>query len=232
VSGVHPRIEASGKKFIAIARGAPSRTYELEGLRITAGPETAYGTLYLKVDPVEERGTSTLKPVGTAYKLWPVEAPIEESLRISFPLPDSVENLDRVNIYRKGRKGWEFQDTRRHDGRLEIRVKELGTYMAMVDATPPRVRIIRPKSGQRFTSARPSIRASITDAESTIDTFSAYYGGRWLLMSYDPETQTMRWEEDEDLPAGPGTVEFRVTDRAGNERIERVDIEILAGTPQ
>lgn len=231
VTGLHPRLDASSVEFVAIRRGDPSRSYELEGLRIAAGPESAYGTLYLKVDTLEERGTSTLSAVGTAYRLWPEEAPIEAPLTISFPLPDAAETIDRVNIYRKSRAGWTFQETRRRGERLEVSVRKLGIYMAMEDIAPPQIRILHPKPNQRFSSARPSIRASIRDTGSDIDEFSATYNGRWLLMSYDPEDRSMRWEEDEDLPVGLGTVEFRVTDQAGNERVERVDIEIVAGTP-
>ena len=227
VNGVHPRLDASASEYIAIRRGDPSRTYEAEGLRISADPESAYSTLFLRVDTREEQGTSSLRSVGRAYRLWPERAPIEERLRISFPMPDSIEDMDRVNIYRKGKKGWEYLDTRRRDGRLEVSVRELGTYMAMEDTTAPRVRILRPKSGQRFNSVRPSIHATITDSGSQIDKFWASYEGRWLLMSYDPETHSMRWEKDEDLPAGRGTVEFRVTDQAGNTQVARVKIEIL-----
>lgn len=68
----------------------------------------------------------------------------------------------------------------------------------------------------------------ISDAGSDVDEFSATYNGRWLLMEYDPELGSLTWEQDEDLPAGEGTVEFRVSDRAGNVAVERVDFEITA----
>ncbi|MCH7909603.1 MAG: hypothetical protein IIB38_08305 [Candidatus Hydrogenedentes bacterium] len=63
---------------------------------------------------------------------------------------------------------------------------------------------------------------------SGVDEFSATYNGRWLLMEYDPEMESLTWEQDENLPAGKGTVEFRVSDRAGNVAVERVDFEITA----
>jgi len=227
LSVVHPRLEEEADQFFVVRRGIKASTLGMsEDVQITPGSESAYGTMFIRVDAVEATPGKTLHMTGPAYRLGHPRTPIDEPLDISFPLTVDASESARVHMYRLGRNRWEFQDTTRQDGRLQIRARRFGTYAAMQDDTPPRIRRIQPGPGQKTVGPRPTIRATIDDLGSDIEGFSATFNGQWLLMEYDPELASLTWEQDEDLPLGEGTVEFRVSDRAGNTAVERVKVEI------
>ena len=231
LSALHPRLRAHEDVFIVVQRGMGPATHVRGDIRITSGPESAYGAMFIRVETVEAEPGKALRALGPAYRIGHPSTPVDEAIRISFPLPTGAPDAARVHIYRKGRKRWEFQSTTRRDGRLSIDATHLGIYAALEDSEAPRIKNVRPRAGQKITSLRPRIRATISDLGSDIDTFSADYNGQWLLMAYDPELQSLTWEQDEDLPSGPGVVEFRVSDQAGNVAISRVAFEIAAGAP-
>ena len=229
LSVMHPRIKAREEYFIVDRRGHGGlMTHVFGEVQITTSTDTAYGSLFIRVEPVEATRTKTLRAFGSAYRIGHPGTPIDEALDISLPMPANASDSARVHIYRRGKKRWEFQDTMRKNGRLSIRATQLGTYAVLEDAAPPLIKNIHPRPGQQIASVRPRIRATISDLGSDVDEFSATYNGRWLLMEYDPELESLTWGQDEDLPAGEGAVEFRVSDQAGNVAVERVDFEITA----
>ena len=94
--------------------------------------------------------------------------------------------------------------------------------MAMEDDQPPVIENIRiAGNGQR-----PSIRATVRDVGSGMDSVEAELGGRWLIMAYDPEQDLMSWEQDHDLPEGAHTLTLRAEDRAGNVTEASRSVEI------
>jgi hypothetical protein len=91
----------------------------------------------------------------------------------------------------------------------------------MEDTSAPSITGVVPGAGSTASSGRPTIRARIADPGSGIDSYSVTYENQWLLTGYDPETELIEWESDEDLPPGEGELLFVVTDNAGN-RAERI----------
>lgn len=231
LSALHPRLKAQEETFIVVQRGTGPATHLRGGVQITSGPESAYGVMFIRVGPVEAEAGKGLRALGPAYRIGHPSTPVDAPMRISFPLPPGASDSARVHMYKKGTKGWEFQSTTRRNGRLSIDAAQLGIYAALEDSEAPRITKIRPRSGETIDSPRPRIRATVTDLGSDIDTFSAEYNGQWLLMEYDPELRSLTWEQDVDLPVGPGIVEFRVSDRAGNVARSRVAFEIAASAP-
>ncbi len=209
LSVIHPRIEAREEFFIVDQRGNGGPTTHVRGeVQITTSTNTAYGASFIRVGPVEAAPGKTLRALGPAYAIGHPDTPLDDAMGISLPIPPNASDPSRIHVYKQGRKRWEFQATARKDDRLFINARQLGVFAALEDTTPPRIKNIRPRPGQQTASARPRIRATISDAGSGVDGFSATHNGRWLLMAYDPELESLTWEQDEDLPAGEGTVEF------------------------
>lgn len=225
----HPRIEDREDLFIVSPRGESRQIVVGDQVHVETQTDSAYGTMFIRVEEVVPDPGSALRALGPAYLVGDPRTPVDASVSISLAVPAGASNPDRVHVFREGRKGWELQNSELRDGRLWINTTQLGIFAVMEDPSAPTIRRVRPRSGQRFNTRRPTIRASIADTGSAISEFSATYNGRWLLMEYDPEQQKMEWEQDEDLPVGEGTVEFRVTDGAGNVSVERVSFEVLPG---
>lgn len=229
LSVVHPRADAREHHFIVAHRGAPAKTHAIGELEITTRPNSPYGTLFIRAEALDSPPGSTLRRIGPAYRISHVNAPIDVGVDIAFPLPSGIDDLRHVRVYRRSNKKWAIQDTTVKDGRLHVSTNRLGTFMAMQDPTPPTIRSVRPRMGQRVASKRPPIHATILDVGSGIYKFSATLNGQWLLMEYDPERGLLSWERDEDLPEGEGTLTFRVVDGAGNVTTREVQIQVAAG---
>ena len=102
------------------------------------------------------------------------------------------------------------------NGRIVLDANALGTFALFEDTAPPLVRAVRPAEGAALPSRRPPIHARVQDTGSGIREYSITFRGNWLLAAYDPEREIIEWEQDEDLPSGPGDLVFRITDHAGN----------------
>ena len=227
----HPRVDPVEELFVVAPRGSKREVMIGDQVHLDVPSESAYGTLFIRVAEVVPKVDEILKAYGSAYRVGDSRSPIDESVHLSLALPADALNAERVHLYRQGRRGWEFQNSERRGGRLWTSASQLGVFATLEDVTSPTIKNVRPRAGQRFNTRRPTVRASIADRGSMIDSFSAKFNGRWLLMAYDPEQQMLEWEADEDLSEGTGEIEFRVSDMAGNVAVARVPIEILPANP-
>ena len=108
----------------------------------------------------------------------------------------------------------------------------------MADTMAPAITAVHPTAENTVTtSARPEIRARVTDNASGIADVQITANGKWLLAEYDPfdsPAATITWLRDEDLPLGENEIVIRAADGAGNvtvvSRRLRIDEE-PAGTP-
>jgi hypothetical protein len=131
-------------------------------------------------------------------------------------MPEDVGKPGRTHLYRSTGRGWAWVATEHKTGRLETATQKFGTYAVMEDDQAPVIQRILPERDGRVASKRPKIRARVSDKGSGIGTITVTCGEQWLLMDYDPEQGMVRWQRDEDLPAGPQELLFEVVDRAGN----------------
>lgn len=233
--------------YAFVRRGAPAQEFSFDALRVETLPDSPYGTLGFNVEERGMSGGDELITLGTAYHLGTMELPVDAPITISLPLP-AGEAGERAFFYRRGKERWNRIDTTRAKGRASAAVKQLGSYALFDDATPSAVEFLRlsdnkplktpllsirtgaidppPVELQTATSRRPRIRAQAADGGSGIEAWRVTYNGRWLLTGYDPEQDLLTWEQDEDLPTGPGTLVIEVRDYSGNLTRQEVAFSI------
>lgn len=221
----HPNIDVDEFLLLLQQRGEPVTSLRLGGLTIDSSANTPYDTLALRVESVDAPSAEDLTPIGGAYRLWHPDAPIDEPIAITFPEASDVA-VDKIGVYRLDGDEWELLDAERTSAGLRLSTRQLGVFRVMRDDIKPRIAKIEPSEGTNSYDTRPAIHAVITDLGSGIDTFEARFNGQWLLMAYDPERDLLEWEQDEDLPLGEGSLEFRATDAAGNTRARTVTIRV------
>ncbi len=212
----HPRAEPWARDVAVFLRGDAGRTVSLGDVDVRVQPKSPYGSLFLRSYPLAQAPATPIKRLGAAYRVWPTDAPVDEELELSFPMPPEAERAGRVHIYRAQGAGWSRENTERRGGRLVISTRRLGTYMAMEDTVPPSITEVTPPNGYQAQTRRPHIRATVADKGSGIVHFEVTCDGAWLLTAYDPERGRIAWERDEDLPPGKHAVAIRLTDAAGN----------------
>ncbi|HOD50168.1 MAG TPA: M23 family metallopeptidase [Candidatus Hydrogenedentes bacterium] len=233
----HPRLTPYLESFEVFERGA-GRVAEVDDLVIRSDARSPYGTLYLRVSKETVTASPGLVVMGEGYRLWPADAPLDVPLEISFPQPAGAYELSQVHIYSKSGSGWVRQETGRSGGRLTVAASSLGVFAPMADTMAPAITAVHPTAENTVTtSARPEIRARVTDNASGIADVQITANGKWLLAEYDPfdsPAATITWLRDEDLPLGENEIVIRAVDGAGNvtvvSRRLRIDEE-PAGTP-
>jgi hypothetical protein len=227
----HPQMNSGdtplAHQFLVLRRGHSVPPTEMNQVRISAPEDAVYGRLFLSAAPVEAESSSELTVHGPAYSLWPENAPIDQAITVSLPLPADTRD---VQIYRQTPKKWQWIPSRIVEDRVEFDTRTLGVFQIMSDTKPPRLFVRIPMSGITTSDKRPEIKAVIDDPGSTIKSWEIRLDDQWLLTEYDPEQKFMRWEQDEDLPVGEHVLHFSVEDEAGN--ISKRDVPIvLTETP-
>lgn len=109
-----------------------------------------------------------------------------------------------------------YSKTYKRDGSFTTRTRTLGTYTLVRDSVPPE---IRPKNfkEKQWLSNYNYLSMVINDDLSGIDTYSATLNGEWILMEYEPKTNTLTYDfDDERVKATENELKLTVTDNVGN----------------
>lgn len=222
ISVAHPALDAAPKPLAAWVQGAPGGPIDLNGLRIEAPANAAYGTLLLRAWKNNQPPALPMPARSAAWEIWPENAAMFAPITVTLPLDGQAPAGGRVHVYRFGGKSWSRLDTSIAGGRATFETDETGIYVAMEDGAAPAISNISPPEGYTAQTRRPELKASVSDNGSGIERFSMTCNGDWILAAYDPEHAELRWERDEDLPSGRLTIGFHLTDAAGNTKsVER-----------
>ncbi|MEE1962855.1 M23 family metallopeptidase [Allomuricauda taeanensis] len=109
-----------------------------------------------------------------------------------------------------------YSKTYKRDGSFTTRTRTLGTYTLVKDSLAPS---ITPKNfkERQWLSNYSYLSLTISDDLSGIDTYSATLNGEWILMEYEPKTNTITYNfDDKILDATECELKVTVTDNVGN----------------
>ncbi len=184
--------------------------------------DDAYGPFFGRISVVPGRGSKRLKMVGTGYRFGPEDVPFRRKAEIVLRYPADFSRPERLGVYRLTRGGaWVFVGNRAVRGRHAVAadVSSFSTYALLLDETPPRVRIRRPKPHVKVSNRRPVLVAAIGDRDSGIrreEDILMHLDGKRLIAEYDPEVGQVKARPRQPLPAGIHKLEVTVTDACGN----------------
>lgn len=109
-----------------------------------------------------------------------------------------------------------YTSTYKRGNTLTTRTRKLGTYTLAKDTIAPRVWAKNFKEKQWLTNYR-YLRLHISDDLSGIDSYAARLNGEWILMEYEPKTNTLTYNfDDRILDKTACELEVVVTDNVGN----------------
>lgn len=115
-----------------------------------------------------------------------------------------------------GRRRPIYTNTYKRGDTFTTRTRNLGTYMLAKDITPPQIRAKNFKPKQWLNNYR-YLSLEIKDDLSGIDTYSATLNGEWILMEYEPKTNTLTYNFDDlQLDKNQFELVILVTDNVGN----------------
>lgn len=109
-----------------------------------------------------------------------------------------------------------YSKTYKRDGSFTTRTRTLGTYTLVRDSIAPTV---KPKNfkEKQWLSNYNYLSLTISDDLSGIDTYSATLNGKWILMEYEPKTNTITYNFEDNITNDTECdLKVTVTDNVGN----------------
>jgi hypothetical protein len=192
--------------FVSAVPAYKSTEIKLENFMVNFSDTSLIDTLYLQMKCVKD-------PTGRpCIEVHDPSVPIFGAVNISY-LPEKGEKLHPNSYWAlNGRK---YEETEHNEDHLFAKTKYLGKFIIVKDTISPVVKYV--------THSSKSIKYTIFDTGSGIDSFKATLDGKWLLMNYEHKNKTI-WSEslDKTKPL-KGKLILEVKDKAGNIRtVEKV----------
>jgi murein DD-endopeptidase MepM/ murein hydrolase activator NlpD len=204
-----PAPEPDGSLF----RYDATNVLQEEGVRLTIPPHMLYDDVYVRY----QRRKGPARAITPLHVLHDPLTPIHGNCELVLDLPaDLPEHLrSKALIVSIDDAGKVSPVGGRHaDGKLIADVRAFGAYTAMVDTVPPTITNVDLRTDMK---GRKSFNLKIADNLSGISTWRGTIDGKWVLLEYEPKTNTITHHFDKHTNA-PGTKKFEVvvTDERGN----------------
>lgn len=100
-------------------------------------------------------------------------------------------------------------------GSIKAQIREFGQYAVMADTTAPVIKALNISDGKTITNQQ-TIRISISDNFSGINTYRGSINGVWILMDYDAKNHLLEYRRDDRLIQGKNEFLLVVEDYCGN----------------
>ncbi|MDT0540776.1 M23 family metallopeptidase [Croceitalea sp. P059] len=182
-------------------------SYDLDAAKVYFPPSTFYNDFFIDL----EKGADTVtihNNTVAVHRNFTItfdtdKFPKEEHKRLFIARIDDKGNLRHNKTYKRGNT-------------FTTRTKTLGSYTMAKDTVAPKIRPknFKPKewlSNYRYLSLK------ITDDLSGINTYSATINGNWVLMEYEPKTNTITYNFDDKIENETQCdLKVVVTDNVGN----------------
>lgn len=193
-----------GDHYVLAAR---PNTFEMEGAKVFFPAQTFYEDFALRLEMKEGKFTihDNTVPAHRRFTLsFDVDHLPEEERRQWF-----IARLDK-----RGRPS--FVKTYRRGNIFSARTRNLGTYTLERDTTAPKIRPKNFKARQWLTNYR-YLRLHISDDLSGISSYKASLNGEWILMEYEPKTNTLTYDFSDNVSStSQNELRVELLDNAGN----------------
>ncbi|GGW31276.1 M23 family metallopeptidase [Arenibacter certesii] len=181
--------------------------FDLEGAKVYFPANTFYENFY--IDLKKGKDTVTIHNSKVA---------VHRNFTITFDVTDySKEERDKMFIGRLDKNMTPgFSSTYKRGTTFSTRTRNLGTYTLAKDTIAPRISPKNFKDKQWLTNYN-YLSLRIDDDLSGINTYTATLNGEWILMEYEPKTNTITYNFDDIiLDKKQCDLEVIVTDNVGN----------------
>ena len=162
--------------------------------------------------PVYQIGTRNI----TAF------SPFEISIKINPEITDDIKaRLYVATLNAKGK--WTECSSKNNGDRIVINTRSFGSYALFCDLNKPTITCASLKKTEASTvSGWKTIKVTIKDEESGIQSYRPTLNGEWILMDYDAKNDILEYTFDHKLRKGKNIFKLTVKDNCGNvSEIER-----------
>ena len=181
--------------------------FDLGGAKVYFPENTFYEDFYIDL----KKGMDTV----TIHRNT---VPAHRNFTITFDV-DKYSEEERKELFiarLDGRLNPSYLNTYKRGNTFTARTRDLGTYTLAKDTVPPTIRTKNFKEKQWLNNYR-YLSVHISDDLSGVDSYSATLNGEWILMEYEPKTNTLTYNfDDKILDKKQCVLEVTVTDNVGN----------------
>jgi murein DD-endopeptidase MepM/ murein hydrolase activator NlpD len=182
--------------------------YDLGIAKVYFPAGTFYEDLYLRL----QKGADTVM-------IHDNTVPVHRNFTITFDVSKyAPEKRRQLFIARLNeRLQPEYETTYKRGNTFTTRTRDLGTYTLATDSIPPKIWAKNFKENQWLTNFH-YLRLHISDDLSGVDTYTAHLNGQWILMEYEPKSNTLTYNFDDRIEGQTQCqLEVTVTDNVGNK---------------
>jgi hypothetical protein len=199
-----PRIEEKTDNYVIAKK---PNNFDLGGAKVYFPANTFYDNFYMD-----------LKSGQDTVTIHNSKVPAHRNFTITFDVSKySEEERKQLFIGRlDNNKTANYASTYKRGTTFTTRTRDLGTYTLAKDTVAPQIRPKNFKNKQWLTNYS-YLSLKITDDLSGIDTYNATLNGEWILLEYEPKTNTITYNFD-DLILDKKQCDLKVvvTDNVGN----------------
>ena len=171
--------------------------------------------------PVEPKGGTRLSSV---YQLQPFELALKDTIRIGIRYSNHIKNMKNISLYYYNQKdGWTFLPSTMHSNRQVIAstLFSLDAITIMQDIEPPFIRKVYPENGGKFHYKDLKTISIIADdylsgLNSNEKSMEIKLDGLLVRYAFQPIKKELSYYLPTPLDAGEHTIEYKISDLAGN----------------
>lgn len=152
------------------------------------------------------------------YQIHIAEIPLHDYIDLIINVDSAYRSLGNKLVLAKLRPGKSPSSAggKFENGSLKARIHEFGQYAVMADSATPVIKPLNISNGKLITDQQ-TIKITISDDFSGINSYNAYLNGKWILMDYDAKNRLLEYKRDDRLVQGINEFLLKVADYCGNE---------------
>lgn len=199
--------------FFMFVHGA-NQVFKNKFIELKSNKKSFYDLVYFNY---KNRIDSLLSTFSGIHQIHNQNTPIHNTLALTINLakyPDSISSklcLAKVNSNNR----LSYAGGKYEDGKLKAKIYSFGDYTVSIDTIKPIIKGLNIYPGKTMNSS--TLKMTIRDDFSGINTYEGKINGQWIIMEYDPKKNRLTHYFEKDLPKGKHTFDLKVSDKHNNE---------------
>ena len=224
VVGIAPveiaRPEFSRSQYFVKADGSMNSRVEIENFQVIMEKNTLFRDTWMNTGTTDPKGCCSRcyrfgEYTQTTFKLFTVRIKPEEKWAGHKKL--------YIAYYDGNGKVSSLGGKLCPDGYVETTTRSLGQYALRIDSIAPIVKILNVKENDTITSSS-TLKFTITDDMTGIDSYNLYANDAWILGKYDAKNNLLYHEVDSHMKKGNNCIKAVVKDVVGNTTTKKVNV--------
>lgn len=190
-------------------------------LELTFNRANLYEPRFIELKRNYSRHKAIMHLNSAHYQILPEAFVTREDFLIRLKIPGRKLNNNPSGIcwLDKKQDRWVWLDNELEGDVLSATSLGGGSFAAVFDYVPPKIKNLTVTKGRKYTTRKPRIAFLAIDSLSGIgddQDISVKIDAKWQIVDYDPETQRCEVQMVEPLEPGPHHLAIIIYDRAGN----------------